>query len=61
VVFEPEAEFLVTPERLHYRHAVSAYLGETLRGRVKSTYLRGKIVCREEKFTDNPLGAEWER
>ena len=61
VVFEPEAEFLVTPERLHYRHAVSAYLGETLRGRVKSTYLRGKMVCREEKFTDNPLGAEWER
>ena len=61
VVFEPEAEFLVTPERLHYRHAVSAYMGETLRGMVKSTYVRGKIVCLGEKFTDDPLGVEWER
>ena len=27
VVFEPEAEFTVAPERLHYRHAVSAVHG----------------------------------
>ena len=41
VIFEPEAEFVVTENRLHYRHPVSPYLGEKLRGVVKATYLRG--------------------
>ena len=44
VVFDPDADFQVTPERLHYRHPVSPYLGETLRGVVKATYLRGQPV-----------------
>ena len=46
VVFDPEAEFVVTEERLHYRHAVSPYLGEKLRGVVKATYLRGQAGVR---------------
>ncbi|MGB9070958.1 MAG: allantoinase AllB [Candidatus Acidiferrales bacterium] len=58
VVFEPEAEFVVTPERLHYRHPVSAYLGETLRGVVKATYLHGKPVYAEGKFPGQPSGRE---
>ena len=37
----------MTEERLHYRHAVSPYLGEKLRGVVKATYLRGKPVFAE--------------
>jgi allantoinase len=44
VVFDTEAQFTVTPEGLHYRHPISAYMGETLRGRVKATYLRGEAV-----------------
>ena len=43
VVFAPEEEFLVATERLHYRHRVSPYLGERLRGVVKKTYVRGKL------------------
>jgi allantoinase len=58
VVFDPEAEFVVTPERLHYRHPVSAYLGEMLRGVVKATYLRGKPVYAEGKFPGEPSGKE---
>jgi allantoinase len=58
VVFDPEAEFVVTPERLHYRHPVSAYMGETLRGVVKATYLRGKPVYAEGKFPGEPPGTE---
>jgi cytosine/adenosine deaminase-related metal-dependent hydrolase len=45
VVFDPDGEFTVTEDRLHYRHPVSPYLGETLRGVVKATYLRGSRVC----------------
>ncbi|HXA78626.1 MAG TPA: allantoinase AllB [Candidatus Acidoferrales bacterium] len=59
VVFEPETEFTVTPERLHYRHAVSAYMGEKLRGVVKATYLRGKRVFAEGAFPGGPIGREY--
>ena len=44
VVFDPEASFEVTSEKLHYRHPLSPYLGETLRGTVRATYLRGQPV-----------------
>jgi allantoinase len=59
VVFEPETEFTVTPERLHYRHPVSAYMGEELRGVVKATYLRGKQVFGEGKFPGDQIGREY--
>ena len=59
VVFEPEAEFMVTPERLHYRHPVSPYMGEKLRGVVKATYLRGKPVFAEGTFPGDPIGREY--
>jgi allantoinase len=59
VVFEPEAEFTVTPERLHYRHAVSPYMGERLRGVVKETYLRGRRVFAEGAFPGESIGREY--
>jgi allantoinase len=58
VVFDPEAEFVVTPERLHYRHAISPYLGETLEGVVDATYLRGRPVFAEGTFVSAPHGRE---
>jgi allantoinase len=61
VIFEPEAEFTVTPERLHYRHPVSAYMGEKLRGVVKATYLRGKRVFAEGTFPGDPIGREYRK
>jgi len=61
VVFDPESEFVVSADRLHYRHAVSPYLGEKLRGIVKSTYLRGRLVFQEGEFPGEPLGREYRR
>ena len=58
VVFDPEAEFTVTPESLHYRHAVSPYMGERLRGVVAVTYLRGRPVYREGSFLSEVRGRE---
>jgi allantoinase len=51
VLFDPDAEFEVTPQRLHYRHPISAYQGKRLRGVVKQTFLRG------EPIGENPRGA----
>jgi len=59
VIFEPGREFVVTEDRLHYRHAVSPYLGETLRGVVKATYLRGNPVFSEGTFPGEATGREY--
>ena len=44
VVFDPEAEFVVDPSRLHQRNPVSAYAGRRLAGVVRQTWLRGERV-----------------
>ena len=61
VVFDTDAEFTVTKDRLHYRHRISPYMGEKLRGEVKATYLRGASVFVEGGFTGGPRGQEWRR
>jgi allantoinase len=58
VVFNPEAEFVVTPETLHFRHPISPYVGETLRGAVEATYLRGQPVYRTGEFASSHTGRE---
>ena len=58
IIFDTEAEFTVTPDKLHYRHTVSPYLGETLRGAVKATYLRGEPVYQQGVFAPSPSGRE---
>ncbi len=58
VVFNSSREFIVTEERLHYRHPVSPYLGERLRGVVQATYLRGNPVFAEDEFPGEARGRE---
>jgi allantoinase len=58
VIFEPETEFVVTEDRLHYRYPISPYLGEKLSGVVKATYLRGQPVFSDGKFCGEPRGQE---
>jgi allantoinase len=58
VVFDPDAEFVVSEIRLHYRHPLSPYLGEKLRGEVKATYLRGQKIFSEGTFPGDPIGEE---
>jgi allantoinase len=44
VVLDPDATFVVEPEALCHRHAVTPYAGRTLRGVVETTWLRGTVV-----------------
>ncbi len=45
VVFEPDAEFTVTPERLYYpARGFAPHMGEKLHGVVRATYLRGNRI-----------------
>ena len=61
VVFDPEAEWTVTPADLHHRHAISPYLGERLTGKVLMTFLRGECVYKQGSFLGKPRGREYTR
>jgi allantoinase len=61
VVFDPDGEFVVSEDRLFYKHAVSPYLGEALRGIVKATYLRGNAVFSDGDFPGQARGREYAR
>jgi allantoinase len=58
VVFDCEAEFTLTEERLHYRHPVSPYLGQRFRGVIRQTYLRGRCIFSAGQFPGQPSGRE---
>ena len=58
VVFDPDAEMTVAADALFYRHPVSPYLGERLRGVVRATYLRGEAVFSSGTFEKSPRGHE---
>jgi allantoinase len=58
LIFDTEEEFFVTPDKLYYRHVISPYLNETLRGLVKATYLRGEKVYSGGTFAATPAGRE---
>ncbi|HEY4010797.1 MAG TPA: allantoinase, partial [Acidobacteriaceae bacterium] len=63
VAFDAEASFALAEEHLHYRHAISPYMGETLQGVVRAAWLRGERVYerRQDKvtFADTPRGREY--
>ncbi|WP_285555594.1 allantoinase AllB [Actinoplanes regularis] len=48
VAFDPDAEFVVDAHALHHRNPVTPYAGRTLRGVVRTTWLRGSQVTGDE-------------
>ena len=58
VAFDTEGVAEVKAERLFHRHAVSPYVGESLRGVVRSTWVRGRRVFHEGEFEGEPTGRE---
>jgi allantoinase len=57
VVFADTERTTVTPESIQHRHRVTPYAGETLRGRVHATYLRGHRVAESGRMLADDLGA----
>jgi len=51
VVYNPEAEGVVTAEDLHYLAGYTPYEGMRLQGRVRATISRGQVIYREGQFT----------
>ena len=61
LIFDPDSEFVLQQSHLHYRHPVSPYLGEKVRGKVQATYLRGHLAFKDGNFSDEPRGQECRR
>lgn len=58
IVFDPNDEWTVTAELLHHRHRLTPYLGARLRGRVRSTLVRGRLVYDRGAFIE-PAAGTW--
>ncbi|HUP65393.1 MAG TPA: allantoinase AllB [Thermoanaerobaculia bacterium] len=59
VVWDPAASFVVDPATIHHRHKLTPYAGETLRGVVEETWVRGLRQFHRGVFAE-PAG-EWLR
>jgi len=57
-VLDPQSIFQVTPERLHFRHAYSPYLGQHLSGESVMTIVRGETVFENGRFASSNRGRE---
>ena len=58
VVFDPDAHFTVTKDNLHFRHAVTPYLGRVMQGSVLKTFVRGECVYSNGQFATSATGRE---
>ena len=54
VVWDPAASFAVNAADIHYRHKISPYVGQQLKGVVTQTYVGGKKVFENGKFLSLP-------
>lgn len=50
-VWNPHATFTIEESMIRHRHKVTPYMSETLNGLVKQTYLAGKIMFNQGKFS----------
>ncbi|HEY7502023.1 MAG TPA: allantoinase AllB [Vicinamibacterales bacterium] len=55
MILDPDAETVVDPLSLYHRHPITPYAGRTLRGRVHTTLLAGRVVFADGEFP-SPCG-----
>ena len=56
VIWNPEKEFKVVPENIHFKNKITPYAGMNLRGVVEATYVRGAKVYENQQFAAGPIG-----
>lgn len=56
VIWNPEKEFKVVPEIIHFKHKITPYLGMNLRGVVEATFVRGEKVYEKGEFAASSIG-----
>jgi allantoinase len=56
LIWNPRKQFKVEGQRLHHRHKLTPYEGQTLAGVVEKTFLRGRKIYDEGEFPGAPRG-----
>ncbi|MFO0757196.1 MAG: allantoinase AllB [Byssovorax sp.] len=56
VLWDPEAESVVDPQKIEHKNKITPYAGETLSGVVHATYLRGRKIFDRGRFYGSPEG-----
>ncbi|CAH2074055.1 unnamed protein product, partial [Iphiclides podalirius] len=56
VFFDPDAEFTVTADIIRHKNKLTPYIGKTLKGVVRKTYVRGQLVYTEGEIVGGPKG-----
>ncbi|EJD00776.1 allantoinase [Fomitiporia mediterranea MF3/22] len=44
IIWDPEAQFKITKENLHFKNKLSAYVGITVQGKVEKTFVGGQLA-----------------
>ncbi|HXI24521.1 MAG TPA: allantoinase AllB [Pyrinomonadaceae bacterium] len=57
VIWNPDKEFTVEPSMIEHRHKLTPYKGETLRGVVEKTFVRGQMVYDDDAFVSSLTGS----
>uniref|UniRef100_A0A8C1GLC3 Zgc:103559 n=1 Tax=Cyprinus carpio TaxID=7962 RepID=A0A8C1GLC3_CYPCA len=55
IIWDPEKEFTVNEDKIHYKNKLTPHLGLALRGKVKATIVRGKVVYSHGSFSSQAL------
>ncbi|TRY54575.1 hypothetical protein DNTS_001576 [Danionella cerebrum] len=58
VIWDPEKEFTVKEDDIHHKNKLTPYLGLALRGMVRCTIVRGRLVYSNGSFSSQPLGKQ---
>jgi len=56
VVFDENKQFQISTDMIKHRHKITPYIGRTVTGEIKTTYLRGYKVFDNNQFIDSPKG-----
>lgn len=55
-IVDLDQEFILKAEDLFYKHKVSPYVGDTFRGKVTQTILRGTTIFKDGQIVSKPIG-----
>ncbi|XP_045445519.1 allantoinase-like [Melitaea cinxia] len=56
VFFDHEESFVVTSDIIRHKNKLTPYIGKVLKGVVKKTYLRGKLIYADGEVIEQPKG-----
>ncbi len=56
IIWDPEAQFVVSAENIFFKHAVTPYQNQALWGKVHRTYVAGKCVYKYGEHLQQPSG-----